>query len=128
MYCENCGTFLEDHQEVCHVCGSKNPNVKVEPKVEEQLPVPPSQSPSRNSRIKHSLKKLAVSFFVAAAVFGILAFEVRFNYDGHRYVGGDAYNFIINGTYFAGYCAISAGMLVSGTISLVAGIAINEDK
>lgn len=45
------------------------------------------------------------------------------NYSGsiNAYVGGDAYNYIINGTYFAGYCALGGSLLICGTISGTAG-------
>lgn len=34
----------------------------------------------------------------------------------NAYVGGDAYNYIINGTYFTGYAIIGVGCLLSGII------------
>lgn len=30
----------------------------------------------------------------------------------NAYVGGDAYNYIINGTYFAGYCALGGSLMI----------------
>ncbi len=42
----------------------------------------------------------------------------------NAYVGGDAYNYIINGTYFAGYCTLGGALIVCGTICGVAGIEI----
>lgn len=40
----------------------------------------------------------------------------------NAYVGGDAYNFIINGTYFAGYMALTAGFLVSASMFLISSL------
>lgn len=40
----------------------------------------------------------------------------------NAYVGGDAYNFIINGTYFAGYMAIGGAKLVGAVICAVSGV------
>lgn len=34
------------------------------------------------------------------------------------HVGGDAYNYIINGTYFTGYVVIASATLLSGVILL----------
>ena len=38
------------------------------------------------------------------------------------YVGGDAYNFIINGTYFTAWSTLASGMYVSATICGCTGI------
>ena len=44
----------------------------------------------------------------------------------NAYVGGDAYNLIINGTYFAGYYALGGAIFVSGIIMISAGAIIEE--
>lgn len=38
-----------------------------------------------------------------------------YNYE-NKYVGGDAYNYIINGTYFSGYCALGGTLLICSTL------------
>lgn len=40
----------------------------------------------------------------------------------NAYVGGDAYNYIINAGYFAGYFALAGGSLASSTILFCAGM------
>lgn len=40
----------------------------------------------------------------------------------NAYVGGDAYNYIINGTYSAGFFALASGAAVSGTVFLCTGL------
>lgn len=35
----------------------------------------------------------------------------------NAYVGGDAYNFIINGTYFSGYMALGGALFVCASVS-----------
>lgn len=40
----------------------------------------------------------------------------------NAYVGGDAYNYIINAGYFAGYFALAGGCLVSSTVLFCAGM------
>lgn len=39
----------------------------------------------------------------------------------NAYVGGDAYNYIINGTYFSGYSALSGSMYICSAVSGAAG-------
>lgn len=48
--------------------------------------------------------------------------ESRPEYSVNAYVGGDAYNFIINGTYFTGYMVLACGFGICGTLQL--GIAM----
>lgn len=45
----------------------------------------------------------------------------------NAYVGGDAYNYIINAGYFAGYFAIAGGCLTSATILFCAGILLPQE-
>lgn len=40
----------------------------------------------------------------------------------NAYVGGDAYNYIINASYFAGYFALAGGCLTSSAILFCAGM------
>lgn len=42
----------------------------------------------------------------------------------NAYVGGDAYNYIINAEYFAGYMALGGSLLVTSAICAVAGTAL----
>lgn len=46
----------------------------------------------------------------------------------NAYVGGDAYNYIINGTYFSGYMAMGSGILVSGVGLLCTGLIIGTRR
>lgn len=49
----------------------------------------------------------------------------------NAYVGGDAYNYIINGTYAAAYFVLAAGFLISGIVCMAAGfllIVIDENN
>lgn len=43
----------------------------------------------------------------------------------NAYVGGDAYNYIINGTYFTGYSVIAAATLICGMILISNSIMIS---
>ncbi len=66
-------------------------------------------------------KILAAVFLVLSIMFSIFAFYkllVYENSDYHTednknaYVNGDAYNYIINGTYFAGFASLSGACLI----------------
>lgn len=48
----------------------------------------------------------------------------------NAYVGGDAYNYIINAGYFAGYFALAGGSLVSSTVLFCAGmlLTVKEER
>lgn len=50
--------------------------------------------------------------------------DYSFQKDVNAYVGGDAYNYIINGTYFSGYMAAAAGSLVAAAILVSSGTII----
>lgn len=39
----------------------------------------------------------------------------------NAYVGGDAYNYIINGTYSTGFYVLCAGFMIAGTVFLTGG-------
>lgn len=90
------------------------------------------------------LKYLGVTLIVVGFIFVFQGFDVKDNYcpeaypGGIRcqeiknaYVGGDAYNYIINGTYFTGFIVLGSAFIVGGIFSFVGGeirIAIDEQK
>ena len=43
----------------------------------------------------------------------------------NAYVGGDAYNYIINGNYATGFFVLSMGLFISGTLCVIGGNVIN---
>ncbi len=62
-----------------------------------------------------------IIFAVLGMFFAGMGFHKMFVYENseyswrenkNAYVGGDAYNYIINGTYFAGYSALSGAMFI----------------
>lgn len=78
-----------------------------------------------------SLKTTSVVCLIAALVvlgMGIYKVTVYENPDSifsssvNAYVGGDAYNYIINGTYFSGYMALGGALLVCSTVAKGASI------
>ncbi|MGM9671676.1 MAG: hypothetical protein ACI3XD_08890 [Oscillospiraceae bacterium] len=94
----------------------------------------------RRKPVTRSLKRRIIAgvFLVLAVVFLILSivyirqgFDKKdhyFNSDDYyflnenAYVGGDAYNYIINGTYFTGYCALGGTMMICACIFVVAAV------
>jgi len=42
----------------------------------------------------------------------------------NAYVGGDAYNYIINGNYATGFFALASGFIIAGTICLSSGLIV----
>ena len=81
---------------------------------------------------------LAVICIIASGVFFGKGNNVKNEYynseystlNKNAYVNGDAYNYIINGTYFTGYSVIASAMLICGMIlisnSIVITIKIKE--
>lgn len=46
----------------------------------------------------------------------------------NAYVGGDAYNYIINGTYFTAYSVLGAGAFIIATIAGVGAVFLSVDE
>lgn len=80
----------------------------------------------------------ALLFFAISIFFGYKGYDKMTNYynpDSHygsvnAYVGGDAYNYIINGNYATGFYVLSAGSLICSVICFATGpvIAAISDK
>lgn len=66
------------------------------------------------------LVALSIVFALLAVIFFGLGLNKKNTYDEYEsvnaYVNGDAFNYIINGTYFAGYMAISGACLIVAAI------------
>lgn len=74
----------------------------------------------------------AILFYIVAGVFLFLGFDKYLNYSNPEegslesmyedplnvYVGGDAYNYIINGTYMTAFFTIAGACIVAGSIFL----------
>ena len=73
----------------------------------------------------------AVICFIVSGVFFYKAYDVKTNYynsedfyslSENAYVGGDAYNYIINGTYFTGYAVIASAFFISGILLITCNV------
>ena len=80
---------------------------------------------------------ISVALFIRGGMFINVGFDKKNNYyssedysnlNVNAYVGGDAYNYIINSNYFTGYLVLGSTMLLMGTICCVSGIAFSVDK
>ncbi len=69
---------------------------------------------------------IALVCFAVAIFLGYKAYDVKNIYSlKNQYVGGDAYNLIINAGYFAGYFVSCAISVLCGIVSCVAAGIIN---
>lgn len=78
---------------------------------------------------------LSLCMVLVGSVFLYKGYDVKNNYFNsdtygeNAYVGGDAYNFIINGTYFTAYSVMGMGSYIIAAIFFTGAIlAINDDK
>lgn len=76
------------------------------------------------NKIKILLSNLTLFMLVLCAFFVYRAFNVKYIYDNgdysktskNVYVGGDAYNYIINANYFTGYCVGAGSCMIVASI------------
>lgn len=87
-------------------------------------------------------KGILIIVAIVFIIFGIVciskAFDFKDNYymsskyptlNKHVYVGGDAYNYIINANYFTGYIVLGSSLFICSAISIATSLLIkNENK
>ena len=137
--CPNCNNEVSDMADSCPKCGyvfkSHNPSI--------QKDAP--QTTLTLGKMAKFLKIGALVIAILASVFLIRGFytkDVYANYSNsdyyydnedhiNAYVGGDAYKFIINGTYFAGFMALSGTLYICSAglfcTSILVGLYIKEE-
>ena len=78
---------------------------------------------------------IAVCFYVLSAVMLYKGYDKMTHYynsenysslNENAYVGGDAYNYIINGNYATGFFVLSMGFLMTGAIFNATGVALTK--
>ena len=74
---------------------------------------------------------LALIAFAGSAIFALEGFDKYAHYENadaaekiNVYVGGDAYNYIINGTYFTAFAVCAAGCGLGGILLLGFGFVL----
>ena len=137
--CMECGTVLMENEKECHNCGcpverDKN-NVPTfnTYEVNKNLEVKTAMNRQKASKIT---KILCIIFICIGIIFLSMGFYKKNSYSNpdsdsnysyntkytNSYVGGDAYNYIINGTYFTGYVVLGMGALIIAAITGVASL------
>lgn len=124
---------ISDTVEKCPHCGNTiSHNV---------LPVS-TPAPSVQNNIPKFLTIAALILAIIGTCFLIKGFHVKnvyknysssdyyYDYDDNvnAYVGGDAYNYIINGTYFAGFMALTGTMYLCATGLFCTSLLLNNKK
>lgn len=74
-------------------------------------------------------KAIGIILLILAVISVVIGFEKMLNYNEggvlepphNAYVGGDAYNYIINASYATGYFVLGGAALISGIILILAG-------
>lgn len=74
--------------------------------------------------VKNWLIMISICCAIFSGVFFYKGYDVKNNYynseysilSENAYVGGDAYNYIINGTYFTGYMVIGSALMICAVI------------
>lgn len=114
----------------------------IPPYSNQQNPIPqqtqaPAQTYYTKRRVFPNLRVILIIAAIVCFIGGIInysqAIDVKDNYTNseysiinhNAYVGGDAYNYIINSNYFTGYTVASVGLFVCGALSLVSLIFIS---
>lgn len=94
------------------------------------------QKSSKKGKIEKRLLVVAIMLYLISAVMLYKGYDKMTNYRNsdyssinvNAYVGGDAYNYIINGTYATAFFVLSAGFMITGTILLSSGMMIAAKK
>ena len=118
-YCAKCGCEMPEGTTVCPRCGAAAANASAAVKK------PPT----------------TVLYVIAACLYAMSLFmffkgwdkmthyhnsESYPSFNVNAYVGGDAYNYIINGNYATGFFVLGSGFFLSGSVLLCTGLVLNQ--
>ena len=124
--CPHCGKIIYEQTDTCPNCGCPLPRQEASIQSQDLPYVKPTKS-------SNGLTIFCILLGIVVICFGIFfmykGFDVKNNYTNlddyllyeNAYVGGDAYNYIINGTYFIGYMVLSIGFYLIGLILILFG-------
>lgn len=131
MYCKKCGAIIPNGQSKCEKCGWEVPQSNqetVSSPIEAQSLTVPEQNAQKAKKTKLSVWcYLSIVSLCCGAFTFYEGLDKMFRYDSgdsyphkyvNAYVGGDAYNYIINGTYATAFFVLTA-MFVLAAIGLV---------
>lgn len=132
MYCKKCGAMISSRQSKCEKCGwevPQNDQDVVSSPTEEQALTVSGQNHAEKVKTKWSVWcYLAIASLCCGAFTFYKGLDKMFRYDSgdsyphkyvNAYVGGDAYNYIINGTYATAFFVLTARFVLAA-IGLVA--------
>ena len=123
-YCSKCGKILEDESKYCKYCEN---SLNITKKVETEKSNNQILDENIESLGTNVLVVIAIILIIIASIFVYKAFDCKNNYynseynsslNENVYVGGDAYNYIINANYFSGY------LNFAGSLYIISGICI----
>jgi len=133
--CPECNTVIEDISVTCPSCGYPIEDTKtiilnhetseIPTKSDAQTDQYPKGSPG-GPRVLFILS--SVAFLILSCVFYYKGFDKMTNYYNpeyswrsgqNAYVGGDAYNYIINGTYSTSFFVLATGFMLAGLLLII---------
>jgi len=85
----------------------------------------------------NAYRVLSIICFLASVVFYALGFDKMYNYTNseysfiknhNAYVGGDAYNYIINGTYSTAFFVLGIGLMLIGGLCILIHVHANSQN
>lgn len=126
MYCPKCGVELSDST-ICYNCDLdiKTLEFETENTIDNSMNSRSTIKTEKNS-IVLGFPIVAVLSFCIAVVFFWMGYDKINSYNSgelgdaiNAYVGGDAYNFIINAQLATGYFTLGLAAVVNGNVSLI---------
>ena len=134
MICPECGHEINEKMDFCEYCGYPIEKHKRSGNDEKNRV---KKIKSSNNSIRIFITIIMLVSFALGTLFLMEGFNVKNNYysssdypnlNVNAYVGGDAYNYIINGTYFSGYMSISGAFYVVAAILFLSIIILSKYK
>lgn len=122
MKCEFCGADMEELAKFCPHCGYKNESIAQKSAgIMDKIKGALGSKKNKKLSIWSILSIISVICSIIMLSLGIDKMTNYYNgdyYSVNAYVGGDAYNYIINGTYSTSYFVLTA-MFALGAIGLL---------
>lgn len=142
MYCRMCGKEIPEGMNECPDCG-KEVLEETEIKPEKELVKEENETKEKNQPEEKGgvaywgpWKWFSICSVIVSVIMLIIGFNKMFRYDNgehfpyeyiNAYVSGDAYNYIINGTYATAYFVL-AGTFLLAAIGLLVLDYLSEKK
>ncbi|QHI72691.1 hypothetical protein [Aminipila terrae] len=124
--CPECGQEISANSVSCFYCGCKIGENDLDLVQEDDCSTDEKTVPKGTRSLEYN--KIGKKSIIVGCIFWIIGFFKIFIYNGgeeyssnsiNAYVGGDAYNLIINATYFAGLSVIGGTLIISGILVMI---------